>query len=187
MYYYLRGTIALYEKDAIVVDCNGVGYYVYVSKPENFPIGETITVYTSLHTREDEQFLVGFRTFEEKQVFNKLTSVKGVGPKTALSALGGATPAQICDAIENANVLFLKKLPGIGPKAANQIVLDLRGKLSYSSTSQTGDKNMDDAMIGLRQFGFKAAEISAAMNKITERGLSTEEYVRKALALLSRN
>ncbi len=187
MYYYLRGTIALHEKNNIVVDCNGIGYYVYVSRPDDFPIGELMTVYTSMYFREDEQYLVGFKTFEEKQVFNKLLTVKGVGPKIAVSALAGATPEQLIDAIEKSNVLFLKKLPGIGPKAANQIVLDLRGKLTYSSATLTGDKNMDDAMVGLRQFGFTVAEINAAFTKITERGLTTEEYVRRGLALLNRN
>lgn len=187
MYYYLRGMIAFHEKDRIVVDVNGVGYYIYVSRPDDFPIGDNMTIYTSMYFREDEQYLIGFKTLEEKQVFNKLLSVKGVGPKSAIGALSGATPSQIVEAIENSNVLFLKKLPGIGPKAANQIVLDLRGKIAYSATSKSGDKNLDDAMLGLKQLGFTSAEINAACNKIVERGLTTEEYIRKALAILNRN
>ena len=131
--------------------------------------------------------MVGFKTFYEKQIFNKLISVKGVGPKTAISALGGTTPEQLVSAIDRSDILFLKKLPSIGPKAASQIILDLRGKLTFSAETKTGDKNLDEAIDALKQFGFKANEITVAINKITERDLSTEEYIRKALSLLSRS
>ncbi len=87
MYYYLRGTIALHEKNNIVVDCNGIGYYVYVSRPDDFPIGELMTVYTSMYFREDEQYLVGFKTFEEKQVFNKLLTVRGLDQRLQFQRL----------------------------------------------------------------------------------------------------
>ncbi len=187
MYFYFRGIVALQQKDSIVVDCHGVGYQIFVSHPEDFPLGQVTTVYTSFYVREDEQFLVGFKTFYEKQIFNKLISVKGVGPKTAISALGGTTPEQLVSAIDRSDILFLKKLPSIGPKAASQIILDLRGKLTFSAETKTGDKNLDEAIDALKQFGFKANEIIVAINKITERDLSTEEYIRKALSLLSRS
>ena len=150
-------------------------------------MGQVTTVYTSFYVREDEQFLVGFKTFYEKQIFNKLISVKGVGPKTAISALGGTTPEQLVSAIDRSDILFLKKLASICPKAASQIILDLRGKLTFSAETKTGDKNLDEAIDALKQFGFKANEITVAINKITERDLSTEEYIRKALSLLSRS
>lgn len=69
-------------------------------------MGQVTTVYTSFYVREDEQFLVGFKTFYEKQIFNKLISVKGVGPKTAISALGGTTPEQLVSAIDRSDILF---------------------------------------------------------------------------------
>lgn len=186
MYFYLEGIITLHQKDSIVVDCHGVGYQVFVSHPEDYELGRIEKVYTAFYVREDEQFLVGFKTFEEKLLFNKLVSVKGVGPKTAISALGGTTPDALIDAIDRSDMLFLKRLPSIGPKAANQIILDLRGKLAYSNKSNTGDKNMDEAMEGLKSFGFKDGEIAQAFSKIAERDLTTEEYIRKALNLLRR-
>ena len=186
MYFYLEGIITLHQKDSIVVDCHGVGYQVFVSHPEDYELGSVQKVYTAFYIREDEQFLVGFKTFEEKQLFNKLVSVKGVGPKTAISALGGTTPDALIDAIDRNDVLFLRKLPAIGPKAANQIILDLRGKLAYANKTKTGNKNMDEAMEGLKSFGFKQSEIDSAFFNISEQDLTTEEYIRKALNLLRR-
>lgn len=184
MYFYLKGTIALHQKDSIVVECNGVGYQVFVSHPEDYELGTQMIVYTAFYIREEEQFLVGFKTFEEKELFNRLVSVKGVGAKIAIAILGGTTPQALIEAIDASNVLFLKKLPNVGPKTASQIILDLRGKLTYSNKSLSGDKNLDEAIDGLKSFGFKSAEIEVAVSKIPERGLSTEEYIRRALPLL---
>lgn len=186
MYFYLEGIITLHQKDSIVVDCHGVGYQVYVSHPEDYELGAVAKVYTAFYVREDEQFLVGFKTFEEKLLFNRLISVKGVGPKTAIAALGGTTPDALIDAIDRNDLLFLKRLPSIGPKAASQIILDLRGKLAYS-TRGSGDRNMDEAIEGLKSFGFKQAEIDRAFGRIAETGLTTEEYIRRALNLLRRS
>lgn len=185
MYFYLRGTIVFHQKGSIVVDCNGVGYEVLVSHPEDYPVGEIMRVYTAYYVREDEQFLVGFKTFEEKVLFNKLVSVKGIGPKTAIQALGSCTPTQLIEAINRSDMLFLKKLAGIGPKSANQIILDLRGKLALDN-SKTGEKELDDAIEGLKSFGFSNKEIIEAVNLIDARGLTCEEYMRMALSHLSK-
>lgn len=184
MYFYLRGTIVLHQKNSIVIECNGVGYEVFVSHPEEYIIGDMMLVYTSFYVREDEQFLVGFKSFEEKMLFNKLVSVKGIGPKTAISALGSTTPSLLIDAIDRNDIIYLKKLNGIGNKAATQIILDLRGKL-LKNDAKTGDKALDDAVDGLRSFGFKTNEINSVLEKIQERGLSCEEYIKRALSLLS--
>lgn len=184
MYFYLRGVVTIHTKDAVVIECNGVGYDVLVSHPEDYEIGETVRIYTAFYSREDEQYLIGFRTFEEKALYQKLTSVKGVGPKSAMSILGGASASRVKEAIDASDVLFLGHLPNIGPKTAKQVVLDLRGKLTYTSESASGDKNLDDAIIGLRNMGFKKEEIDDVLLKIPERGLSTEDFLKKALILL---
>lgn len=184
MYYYLHGVVTIHCKNSIVVECNGVGYEVLVSHPEDYTIGDLITIYTAFYSREDEQFLIGFKTFEEKALYMKLTSVNGVGPKSAMSILGGSSAARVRQAIDSSDVAFLSRLPNIGPKTARQIVLDLKGKLTYSDGKSVGDKNLDDAIIGLRNMGFKKEEIDEVVNRIGERNLSTEEYLRKALILL---
>jgi Holliday junction DNA helicase RuvA len=185
MYFYIRGKITLHQKGAIIVETNGVGYDILVSHPEDYPIGQEMLVYTVFYVREDEQFLVGFQTFEEKFLFSKLISVKGVGPKTAIAALGSSNPAKLTEAINSSNLLYLTSLNGIGPKAASQIILDLRGKLTLND-SKTGDKELDDAIEGLSSFGFTKKEILDAVSKIPERGLKAEEYISKALPFLSR-
>lgn len=185
MYFYLRGKIALHQKGSIVVDCSGVGYQVLVSHPEDYPIGSEMLVYTVFYVREDEQFLVGFKTFEEKLLFIKLISVKGVGPKTAIAALGSTTPEKLIEAISSSNILFLKQLNGVGPKAASQIILDLRGKLTLNDT-KTGNQELDDAIDGLKSFGFTSKEILDAVSQISERGLTASDYISKALGYLSK-
>ena len=151
MYYYLHGTVTIHEKDSIVVECNGVGYEVLVSHPEDYNIGDTIRIYTAFYSREDEQYLIGFKTFEEKALYIKLISVKGVGPKSAMSILGGSSSSRVKEAIDSSDVVFLSHLPNIGPKTAKQIVLDLKGKLTYGTGVGSGDKNLDDAVIGLKK------------------------------------
>ena len=186
MYYYLHGTVTIHEKDSIVVECNGVGYEVLVSHPEDYNIGDTIRIYTAFYSREDEQFLIGFKTFEEKALYIKLISVKGVGPKSAMSILGGSSSSRVKEAIDSSDIVFLSHLPNIGPKTAKQIVLDLKGKLTYGTGVGSGDKNLDDAVIGLKNMGFRKEEIDEVMTKIPDRGLSTEDYLKKALILLSK-
>lgn len=186
MYFYLNGIIKLHQKQAIVIDVNGVGYIVCVSHPEDYPIGSQVLVYTVFYVRENEQFLVGFKTFEEKQLFTRLVSVKGVGPKTAMSALGSSTPQKLVEAISSSNMLYLTSLDGVGPKAASQIILDLRGKLTLN-TSSTGEKELDDAISGLISFGFTKKEVMDAVSRISAHGLKTEEYISQALRLLNGN
>ncbi len=186
MYYYLKGVVTIHLKDSIVLEVNGIGYQVLVSHPNDYDLGSTIRVYTSLYARDDTQFLVGFSTFAEKAIYEKLITVKGVGPHMAMTVLGGASVERIKEAIDNSDVLFLKRLPGIGPKTASQIVLDLRGKLTLPEGSASGDKNLDDALIGLRNMGFGAEEVARVADQIPDRGLTTEEYLQRALALIGR-
>lgn len=186
MYYYLHGTVTMHLKESIVMECNGVGYEVLVSHPADYPLGETMRVYTAFYAREDTQCLIGFATFGEKAIYEKLTSVKGVGPKSAMSILGGASVERVKQAIDESDVAFLRHLPNIGPKTASQIVLDLRGKLSLPVNGSSGDKNLDDAVIGLKNMGFRSEEIEKAVDEIPERGLSTEEYLKRCLSVLGR-
>lgn len=185
MYFYLKGIVTLHQKNAVVIECNGVGYQVYVSHPEDFPIGEKMLIYIVFYVREDEQFLVGFKTFEEKFLFSKLISVKGVGPKIAISILGSCDQEKLVEAINSSNLLFLKSLDGVGNKVASQIILDLKGKL-ISDKSSSGDKELDDAIEGLRSFGFSKKEILEAISKIAERNLTAGEYISLALRNLNK-
>ena len=130
MIYFLRGKVALKDKDTLVIDVRDVGYQVLVSHIDDYEIGQEVFVYTYNVVREDEQYLVASNTLEEKSVFLSLIKVKGLGPKTVIGALSATSPDQVVAAIASNNVAYLKKLPGIGAKAAGQIILDLKGELT---------------------------------------------------------
>ena len=131
MYDYIIGKITDIKNNAIVVDNNGIGYLVYVSNPYSFKLNEEYKVFIYQQVMEDANNLYGFKTIEEKELFLKLISVKGLGCKMALPILAVGSIDGIMDAIERENVLYLKKFPKIGDKLAKQIVLDLKGKLEF--------------------------------------------------------
>ena len=183
MIYFLKGKIALIDKDTVVVDVRDVGYQVLVSHIDDFEIGQDILLYTYNVVREDEQYLVGFTSLEEKQVFLSLIKVKGLGPKTAITALSATTPQQVVNAIASNNVAFLKKLPGIGGKAAAQIILDLKGELTGG---EKGDPGVyEDVYDALKEMGFKGAAIDRVLADINLPNASSEEVLRVALNKLN--
>lgn len=190
MYYYLKGRIVCVFDTSIVIDVNGVGYEVLVIDSTSFEINDELIIYIVHILREDEEFFVGFKSLEEKDLFNKLISCKGVGPKTALSALRGISINDFISAIENEDVSRLKKLDGIGQKAASQIILDLKGSLTNFSVNKVEQRNVvrnrnkDDAIIGLKNLGFKQKEIEKCLNSINDETLSTEEYITSVLRMM---
>ncbi len=184
MYHYIRGTITRRYKDHVVLDHLGIGYEVFVANPYDYKQGEEVTIYLYQQVREDAQLLFGFPSEEAKDLFLKLIMVKGIGPKTAVGILACGDYTKIVGAIEDGNIAYLKKIPGIGPKAAQQIVLDLKGKLVLSDQAdQSVDADREEAMEVLKALGYKASEITSVMKRITET-LDTNGYVKKALSLL---
>ena len=109
MYYYFKGQISLIKKDYVVIEVNNIGYQVYVSNVDNFILGEYRTIYLYNVVREDEQYLAGFSSLEEKEAFESLISVKGIGPRTALGILSGTTVNDLYNAIASNNVTYLNK------------------------------------------------------------------------------
>ena len=186
MYYYVRGTIVEVYIDSVVVDVSGIGYHILMSHPEVYSVGQTSLIYVSHIVREDEQYYVGFSSLEEKDLFNKLIDCKGIGPKTALNALRDITIEEFIDAINNSDVKRLKKLPGIGPKAASQIILDLQGILKVEENKATLklNKAQEDAKSALKNLGFKVKDIEECIKKINDDSLSTEQYVTQILKMI---
>ena len=130
MYSYIKGIIVDMARDHIVVDNQGIGYLIYVSNPYQFTKGKETLVYVYQQVKEDGILLFGFLSKEEKDLFLKLIMVKGIGCKTAICILASGDVNAIIQAIESKNIVYLKKIPGIGPKAAQQIILDLQGKFN---------------------------------------------------------
>lgn len=192
MYYYLKGTIVEQGENYIVIDVGGIGYQVLVMHPEDFPLFELVVVYVAHIVREDEEYFVGFKDLQEKKVFNQLISVKGIGPRTALTALRGITIDEFVACIQNEDIKRLKKLEGIGPKAASQIILDLKGSLSdfgvvSSKTTKKGmNKAQEEALLALKTLGFKVKEIEECFERINDESLTTEQYVTAVLRMMRR-
>ncbi len=184
MFYSLKGYVDVVKSDYIVLDVHDVCYQITVSHPSAYKVDELVRVFTYQVVREDEQYLVGFKSIEEKEIFMSLISVKGIGPRTAINALSQTTPNQIIDAIRNSNVVFLKKLPGIGAKAAAQIILDLKGEVSLIDSEELGlTSQAIDAKEALKNLGFKNAQIDEAFKKINI-NQETSQIIRDALALM---
>ena len=184
MIYFLRGKVALIKEDYIVLDVRDVGYQILVSHIDDYVLNEDVLIYTYNVVREDENYLVGFRTIEEKEVFLSLIKVKGLGPKTVIGALSATTPNDVINAIASNNVAYLKKLPGIGAKAAAQIILDLKGELTGGSKGNP--KQYEEVYEALKSLGFKGAAIDRVLATINEPGATTEEVLRIALSRLKK-
>ena len=183
MIYSLKGKVLLIDGDTVVIDVHDVGYQVLVSHVNEYEIGQEVFLYTYNVVREDETYLVGFSSLEEKEVFLALIRVKGLGPKTVIGALSATTANDVKNAIAANNVAYLKKLPGIGAKAASQIILDLKGEL----TGTKGDPTVyDEVYEALKELGFKGAAIDRVLATINEKDASAEDILRIALTKLGK-
>ena len=184
MYSYFYGKIIDIDEEEIVIDVHDVGYSFRYTKADDFKIGSMMKVYLYHVVREDEEFLVGFSSKDERVVFEKLISVKGIGPRTAINAMGAITTKDLLSAIEDGDVNKLKKLPGVGQKAASQIILDLKGKLVRSESSNLTPEQ-EEATLALKALGFKVKEIQEVLKKLPS-SLSVEECIRESLRRLSK-
>ncbi|MGM9882310.1 MAG: Holliday junction branch migration protein RuvA [Bacilli bacterium] len=184
MYGYIKGTIVDVEPNYVIIDNDGIGYLIFVPNPYSFMIGKEYTIYTYANIREDEYSLYGFKTKEEKELFLKLISVKGLGPKMALPMLATGSTSLLSEAIETENINYLKKFPKIGDKVARQVVLDLKGKLNVINTGLFARENhsneLTEALLGL---GYKQADIRKVTSKV-DSSLSLEAQIKEALKLL---
>ncbi len=179
----------MHLKGAIVIECGGVGYECLVTEPSDFPIGESMFVYVCEIRNESDNYLVGFRLMAEKKMFLALTSVKGIGPKIAMSALSYTTVEALAKAINENDEFFLMKIPGLGRKNASQIILDLKGKLDWSITNRTLSYETSEVSLAfdaLRDLGFKKNEIDEVFRKEDFRDMTTEQIIAMALKKIKR-
>ena len=190
MYAYIKGKISEVNPTNIVVDNNGIGYEVVVANPYEYHLNEERTVFISQQVREDSNVLYGFSNKEQKKVFLLLLKVKGVGPKSALAILAGGTSEEIISAIENQDAVYLTKFPGIGKKSAQQIILDLQGKVDFSMTNISSapkavNNYLSDAILALEALGYSKKELTKIEKKLsTHQFNSVDEYVKQGLRLL---
>ena len=183
MYFSFKGPITYKEEDFVVIEVNNIGFQVYVPHPEAFEVGKEATIYLYNVVREDEQYLAGFSSLEEKRAFTSLISVKGVGPRTALNALSATSASELFAAIAANNVTYLRKLPGIASKTAAQIILDLKGQLT---DSEANPNQYDEVKEALKQLGFKIKQIDTVLASINIPDAKNEDILREALRKLKK-
>ena len=190
MYAYIKGKISEINPTNIVVDNNGIGYEIVVANPYEYQLNEEKTVFISQQVREDSNILYGFSNKDQKKVFLLLLKVKGVGPKSALAILAGGTSEEIIGAIENQDVKYLMKFPGIGKKSAQQIILDLQDKVDFSMSNISSvptvvNNYLSDAMLALEALGYSKKELAKIEKKLSAFDFSgVDEYVKQGLKLL---
>lgn len=200
MYEYLTGTITQVFPAYIIVENNGIGYLINVANPFRFKTDETKQEKIYLHqiVRENEIALYGFSDFNEKQLFLKLISVSGIGPKSALAILANEDHNGFVSAVNNDDDAYLTKFPGIGKKTAKQIILDLKGKLGglESGKPLKGQQDLEivaeqaspylkEALEALLALGYTKTEVKKTGRKLLDfKGDSTDEYLRQALRLM---
>jgi holliday junction DNA helicase RuvA len=193
---HLRGTVLEKHPNEVVIEAAGVGYEVqipistYTTLPST---GATVALRIHTHVREDALMLFGFATAEEKAVFERLISVSGIGPKLAVTVLSGLPTAELIGAIRTGDVVRLVRIPGVGKKTAERIVLELKDKLTGIEVAgavpapQTGPAFTpleQDVLSALQNLGCSRAAAEAAVRKVSERGAPDgfEPFFRAAMA-----
>ena len=182
----LTGRLASKHPPQVLVDVGGIGYEVDVpmSTFYNLPAaGEPVTLHTHLVVREDAHVLYGFATLEERGVFRQLIRISGVGARTALAVLSGLSVGDLAQAVALQEAQTLIKIPGIGKKTAERLLLELKGKLADAKPSATGSGDVVNALIGL---GYSDKEALAAVKGLPQ-GIGVAEGIRAALKALAKS
>lgn len=204
---YIKGTLEMKMTGYVVIDVGGLGYKVFMTDSgieELGNIGDVVKVHTYYKVREDDISIFGFNTLEELKMFELLISVSGVGAKTAITMLSSCEPTQFAIAIISEDVNTLKQIPGIGAKSAQRIILELKDKIKKEqqiqeltrvskTTAKTkleitieNNEKIDEAIAALQVLGYNKKEIEKAFAKIETDNVSTEDLIRKGLAVLGK-
>lgn len=183
----IQGNLLDLDLKYAIIDVNGVGYKTYISGETieylSGNLGKAVSLHTYLAVRENALDLYGFKDSEGLNMFELLITVSGIGPKSALTILNVATPRMIKEAVIEEDTSYLTKVSGIGKKAAEKIVLELKGKIAGAGEEASGKKDITkEALVidALRSLGFEERAAREAVKKMPKE-LSTEEMIRKAL------
>jgi Holliday junction DNA helicase RuvA len=191
---FLKGRLAMKQPPLLMLDVNGVGYEIEAPMSTFYGLpstGELVALFTHLVVRDDAHILFGFGTESERRLFRGLLKVSGVGPKIALGILSGASVEDFLRTIEAEDVAMLTRIPGIGRKTAERIIIEMRDSvqklsspalagnpLSPGSSAQSPQSEAFGALVAL---GYKPPEVSRLLKSADEPGLSTTEIIRRAL------
>jgi Holliday junction DNA helicase RuvA len=188
---HLNGKLIEKNPTALIIECSGVGYEVKISLTTFSAIGsdESIKVFTQFIVREDAQLLFGFATKEERDIFNHLISVSGIGPNTAMIMLSSLTPVEVAHAIQSEDVRTIQSVKGIGVKTAQRVIIDLKDKMvkmafSTENVFTQNNTNRFDALTALVSLGFDKKLVDKALDKIVTGEETVEQLIKQALKIL---
>lgn len=197
MFAYLKGNIQFKSEEYVVMEVNGIGYKIFMSKKSIDELEEDreVKVYTYLKVREDDVSLFGFKTNEELHMFELLISVGGIGAKSAITILSNITPSRFALAVITNDVNSLKKLQGIGIKTAQRIILELKDKIKTEEAILANDntkleeeanseEDQEELIQALQVLGYRRYEINKVLSKIKSENL--EDKIREALQYLAK-
>lgn len=197
----ISGTLIESTFTEIIIDANGVGYLIHIpmSTYDTLPReGGKATVFTYMHVKEDALDLFGFASREEKQLFQMLLSVSGVGPKVALNILSAMSVQNFCAAVANGEAKTISKMKGLGAKTAERLVLELKSKVAtivpesqfVTQVSEGKSNSIEEAALALASLGFKHDQAATAVRKIAdgldEKECSTENLIKLTLNALNK-
>lgn len=183
MYYSIRGRVSQIETKFLVVESSGIGYEILVANPDSFSLGEEVFLYLHHEIKEDDEYLAGFRTIDEKNAFKLLLHVNGIGPKSALIILGNVDYNDLLVAISNNDFEFIEKIPGISARVASQILLDLKEYIIKCNRENANEhKEIREALKSLK---FKVKDIDKAMLSIYIPNGTKEDIFKEALKRLN--
>lgn len=200
MFSYINGILMNKSNNFIVIDVGGVGFKIYMSQTaiqRLGEIGENTKIYIHMHVSENDMSLYGFITDEELRMFELLVSVSGIGSKSAINMLAAISPSSFVLAVITNDITKLVKIPGVGKKTAQRIVLELKDKLDTEEAvniqetdediiKTDNDENIKEAIAALKVLGYGKTEIEKAFEKIDKTNLTVEELIKKGLNLLAR-
>jgi len=188
---HLNGKLIEKNPTALIIECGGVGYEVKISLTTFSAIGsdESIKIFTQFIVREDAQLLFGFATKEERDIFNHLISVSGIGPNTAMIMLSSLTPVEVAHAIQSEDVRTIQSVKGIGVKTAQRVIIDLKDKMvkmafSTENVFTQNNTNRFDALTALVSLGFDKKLVDKALDKIATGEETVEQLIKQALKIL---
>ena len=194
---YLKGIIDIKRQDYVVIDVHGVGSRIFMPEGaiQNLEVDSEAKIYTFMRVREDDVSLYGFLNVEELAMFELLISVGGIGAKSAVGILSNIAPSKFALAVITDDVTTLKKLPGIGAKTAQRIILELKDKIKTQEATEQENEikqktevsdSAKDAIEALQVLGYTRREVEEAISKIGESNLTTEEIIKQGLKYLGR-
>ncbi len=188
---HLNGTLVEKSPTHVVIECNGVGYFVKISLNtfSKLPSGDKIRLYTQLQVREDAHTLYGFYNTQEREMFNHLISVSGIGANTGILMLSALTADEIASAIVSEDVNAIKAVKGIGLKTAQRVIVDLKSKMDKIEFSSenifvSNNTNRFEALNALSALGFDKKKAELAIGKVLTDEQSVEDLIKAALRIL---